>query len=84
MSELSRINYPTSTQRKAHRPAKCRVCGRTVRWVEKANGWHVKLDWAPSPTGRWRINEAGIASELPPMYEGAYGMYDRHVCEVQP
>lgn len=79
--ELSKLNYPNATWRKAHRQVRCRECGKSVRWVEKPTGYHVKLDWHPSSTGRWRINDKGIAQEMPPNFAGGHGMYDRHVCE---
>jgi hypothetical protein len=84
--ELSRINYgTTNTQRKARTMKRCRECGGFVRWCEKPNGWHVKLDWHPSSTGRWRITQHGIAECVPPAYAGGHGMYDRHVCpDVKP
>lgn len=65
-------------------PKRCRSCGATVRWCEKSNGYHVCLDWYPSSTGRWRIHDNGVAQEMPRLHEGAYAMYDRHVCEVTP
>lgn len=81
---LSKVNYPTRTRRIANTPKRCRDCGATVRWCEKGNGWHVKLDWYPSSTGRWRIHESGVAQEMPRFHEGGHAMYDRHVCEVKP
>lgn len=68
---------------KSLRRLRCKGCGASVLWVERPNGWHVKLDARPVTGGRWMVDEHGFAHELNDRHVHQ-GTHTKHICEVKP
>ena len=83
--ELSKLNYPSNTQRKWTRYKRCRECNASVIWVETPRGSHVCLDAHPvAGEGQWARSPSGVAVKVDRKH-GTFGPYRRHVCpEVKP
>lgn len=80
---LSAINRPGGPWRKWSRFKRCKFCGASVIWVEKADGQHVKLDSQPFPHGEWARNTGGIAFR-PPVKLAHHGRWRAHDCANKP